>query len=52
MLGAGRNHITKGSETLEEFYFVVTELAQNGELFEYLTAADFLPPEITRAFFS
>ena len=51
MLGAGRNHITKGSETSGEYCFVVTELAQNGELFEYLTAADFLTPEITRAFF-
>ena len=51
MLGAGRDFLKENGEATSEHYFVVTELAENGELFEYLTACDFFPPEVCRTLF-
>ena len=52
MLGAGRDFLKhNGQDTSDERYFVVTELAENGELFEYLTASEAFPPEICRTLF-
>jgi hypothetical protein len=51
MLGAGKDVLKKDGQDTSEYFFIVTELAENGELFEYLTACDFFPPEICRAFF-
>jgi hypothetical protein len=37
--GAGRNHIMKNNESIGEFYFIVSELAPNGDLFGFLSSA-------------
>ncbi len=34
--GAGRNHHYKASKTSGEKFFIVSEIAENGELFDYV----------------
>jgi serine/threonine protein kinase len=50
MLGAGRNHLTLGEEDLGEKYFIVSELAENGELFDFVQEAGGLEAEYVRQF--
>ena len=37
--GAGRNHVMKNNLSMGEKYFIVSDLAPNGDLFEFLNAS-------------
>jgi serine/threonine protein kinase len=46
--GVGRNNLDEGGADRGERYFVVTEICENGELFEFVTASQGFPEEIAR----
>jgi hypothetical protein len=50
-MGAGRNHHFKNTETSGEKFFIVSEIAENGELFDYVQDSEGLKEEIARTLF-
>lgn len=50
-MGAGRNHHFHNNETTGEKFFIVSEIAENGELFDYVQEAEGLKEEIARSLF-
>jgi serine/threonine protein kinase len=53
LCGAGKSKMTReGVEFGNELFFIVSELADNGEAFDYVEMADGLQPEYSRQLFS
>lgn len=50
-MGAGRNHHFKEGQTNGEKFFIVSEIAENGELFDYVQESEGLKEEIARSLF-
>jgi len=50
-MGAGRNHHFHNNETNGEKFFIVSEIAENGELFDYVQEAEGLKEDIARSLF-
>jgi serine/threonine protein kinase len=49
--GVGRNNLIEGETDLGERYFVVTEVCDNGELFEFVTACKGFEENVARTLF-
>lgn len=53
LLGAGKTYITNnGQQEANEHFFIVSELAENGEAYDYVEMAGGLKPEYARQLFS
>lgn len=50
-MGAGRSQVVKGGEAGEDVFYIVSEIASNGEAFDYVEAADGLPVNFARQLF-
>lgn len=48
LLGAGRSQICKGDDVGDDVFYIVSEIAPNGEVFDFVEAAEGLDPAYAR----
>jgi hypothetical protein len=48
LLGAGRSQVIKGDDVGDDVFYIVSEIASNGEVFDFVEAAEGLEPHYAR----